>query len=69
MPTYILCSSLTAGRRQTLHTQPRSDDRGQSGDRRIWMQAVGQYATLGIYDFVTIIERRITRRSPTCRSI
>ena len=56
MPTYILCSSLTAEGGQTLHTTP---DRMIEVNREIaefGCKLVGQYATLGIYDFVTIIE-------------
>ena len=56
MPTYILCSSLTAEGGQTLHTTP---DRMIEVNREITefgCKLVGQYATLGIYDFVTIIE-------------
>jgi uncharacterized protein with GYD domain len=56
MPTYILCSSLTAEGGQTLHTNP---DRMIEVNREIaefGCKLVGQYATLGIYDFVTIIE-------------
>ena len=56
MPTYILCSSLTAEGGQTLHTNP---DRMMEVNREIaelGCKLVGQYATLGIYDFVTIIE-------------
>ena len=56
MPTYILCSTLTAEGGQTLHGNP---DRMIEVNREITefgCKLVGQYATLGIYDFVTIID-------------
>jgi uncharacterized protein with GYD domain len=56
MPTYILCSTLTAEGGQTLHANP---DRMIEVNREITdfgCKVVNQYATLGIYDFVTIVE-------------
>src|SRR4029453_14454864 len=53
MPTYILCSSLTAEGGQTLHTTP---DRMIEVNREIaefGCKLVGQYAPLGTCGFVT----------------
>ena len=56
MPTYILCSSLTAEGGQTLHTTPYRMIEVNREIAEFGCKLVGQYATLGIYDFVTIIE-------------
>ncbi|MGE0669201.1 MAG: GYD domain-containing protein [Sphingomonadales bacterium] len=56
MPTYILCSSLTSLGGETLHANP---DRMLQVNREIadfGCKLIGQYATLGVYDFVTIVE-------------
>jgi uncharacterized protein with GYD domain len=56
MPTYILLSTLTPEGSQTLHTNP---DRLEEVNKEIadfGCKVVGQYATLGSYDFVSIIE-------------
>ncbi len=56
MPTYILLSTLTSEGSQTLHKNP---DRLEEVNKEITdfgCKVVGQYATLGSYDFVSIIE-------------
>ena len=56
MPSYVLLSSLTPEGRQTLHKNP---DRMEEVNREITdfgCKVVGQYAVLGLYDFVTIVE-------------
>jgi len=56
MPTYILLSNLTPIGRQTLHQSP---DRLEAVNKEIaefGCKVVGQYAVLGQYDFVSIIE-------------
>ncbi len=56
MPTYILLSSLTPEGRQTLHRNP---DRLEEVNKEIadfGCKVVAQYAVLGPYDFVSIIE-------------
>lgn len=56
MPTYILLSTLTPEGSQTLHKNP---DRLEEVNKEITnfgCKVVGQYATLGPYDFVSIIE-------------
>jgi uncharacterized protein with GYD domain len=56
MPTYILLSSLTPEGRQTLHGNP---DRMEEVNKEIadfGCKVIAQYAVLGQYDFVTIVE-------------
>ena len=56
MPNYILLSTLTPDGRQTLHSNP---DRLEEVNREIedfGCKIVAQYAVLGPYDFVTIVE-------------
>lgn len=56
MPTYILLSTLTPEGSQTLHKNP---DRLEEVNKEITnfgCKVIGQYATLGLYDFVSIIE-------------
>ncbi len=56
MPTYILCSALTSQGGETLHANP---DRMLQVNKEIGdfgCKLVAQYATLGIYDFITIVE-------------
>jgi uncharacterized protein with GYD domain len=56
MPTYILLSTLTPEGRRTLHSDP---DRMEQVNKEIadfGCKVVAQYAVLGNYDFVTIVE-------------
>ena len=56
MPTYILLSTLTPEGRQTLHKNP---DRLEQVNKEIadfGCKVVAQYAVLGSYDFVSIVE-------------
>jgi len=56
MSTYILLSTLTPEGRQTLHRNP---DRMEEVNKEIadfGCKVVAQYAVLGSYDFVSIIE-------------
>jgi uncharacterized protein with GYD domain len=56
MPTYVLLSTLTPEGRQTLHKNP---DRLEAVNKEIGefgCKVVAQYAVLGAYDFVTIVE-------------
>jgi len=56
MPTYILMSSLTAEGGRTLHANP---DRMVAVNKEIaefGCKVVGQYAILGPWDFITIVE-------------
>lgn len=56
MPTYVLLSTLTPEGSQTLHKNP---DRLEQVNKEIadfGCRVVTQYAVLGLYDFVTVIE-------------
>ncbi len=56
MPTYILLSTLTAEGRQTLHKNP---DRLEQVNKEIadfGCKVVAQYAVLGAYDFISIVD-------------
>src|SRR5246127_5341245 len=56
MPTYILLSTLTPEGRRTLHSDP---DRLEQVNKEITdfgCKVSAQYAVLGGYDFVTIVE-------------
>ena len=56
MPSYVLLSSLTPEGGQTLHAHP---ERLAEVNREIGefgCKVVAQYATLGPYDFVTVVE-------------
>jgi uncharacterized protein with GYD domain len=56
MPRYILLSSLTTEGRKTIHQHP---ERMRAVDEEIQTfgcKVVDQYAVLGPYDFVTIVE-------------
>lgn len=56
MPSYILLSTITAQGDRTLHSNP---ERIAEVDREISQfgcKVVAQYAVLGEYDFVTIVE-------------
>ena len=56
MPTYILLSTLTPEGSQTLHKNP---ERLEEVNREIadfGCKVVTQYAVLGAYDFVTIVD-------------
>ncbi len=56
MPTYILLSTLTPEGRETLHKDP---DRLEAVNREMTefgCKVISQYALLGLYDFITIVE-------------
>jgi uncharacterized protein with GYD domain len=56
MPTYVLLSTLTPEGRQTMHKDP---DRMEQVNKEIadfGCRVLFQYALLGPYDFVTVIE-------------
>ena len=56
MPLYVLLSTLTPEGRETLHKNP---DRLQAVDKEIealGCKVISQYALLGAYDFITVID-------------
>lgn len=56
MPVYILLSRLTPEGRQTLHRNPDRLDEVNLEIKDFGCKVLGQYAVLGAYDFVTILE-------------
>jgi len=56
MPTYILLSTLTPEGRQTLHRSPERLEEVNREITEFGCKVVAQYAVLGSYDFVSIIE-------------
>jgi uncharacterized protein with GYD domain len=56
MPTYILLSRLTPEGRRTLHSDPDRLDEVNQEISDFGCQVVAQYAVLGSYDFITVIE-------------
>ncbi len=56
VPTYVLLSTLTPEGRETLHKDP---DRMEAVNREMTefgCKVISQYALLGLYDFLTIVE-------------
>ena len=56
MPTYILLSTLTPEGRQTLHKDPDRMEQVNKEIAEFGCKVISQYAVLGQYDFITIIE-------------
>jgi len=56
MPTYILLSSLTPEGSQTLHNDPERLDAVNKEIAEFGCKVVTQYAVLGGYDFVSIVD-------------
>lgn len=56
MPTYVLLSTLTPEGRQTLHKNPDRLEEVNKEIEELGCKVVSQYAVLGGYDFVTVLE-------------
>ena len=56
MPTYILLSTLTAEGRKTVKSKPERIREVNKEIEAFGAKVLGQYAVLGPYDFVTIVE-------------
>jgi uncharacterized protein with GYD domain len=56
MPTYILLSTLTDEGARTLKQNPKRLQEVNKELEKFGAKVVGQYATLGPYDFVSVIE-------------
>jgi uncharacterized protein with GYD domain len=56
MPTYVLLSTLTSEGRQTLHKNPDRLEEVNKEIEEFGCKIVSQYALLGQYDFISIIE-------------
>ena len=56
MPTYILLSTLTPEGRMTLHSNPDRLDEVNQEIEDFGCKVVAQYAVLGLYDFISVID-------------
>ena len=56
MPTYILLSTLTTEGRKTLHKHPERVSAVNEEMLAFGCKVLDQYAVLGGYDFITIVE-------------
>jgi len=56
VPTYVLLSSLTPEGRQTLHAHPDRVNAVNDEIHAFGCKVIDQYAVLGPYDFVTVVE-------------
>ncbi len=56
MPTYILLSTLTSEGRKTIKERPERIKEVNKEIEKFGAKVVEQYATLGKYDFVNIVE-------------
>ena len=56
MPTYILLSNLTEGGAKTLKAKPKRLQEVNKEIERFGAKVTAQYAVLGPYDFVSIVE-------------
>ncbi len=56
MPTYILLTTLTPEGSRTLHKRPERLEEVNREIEEFGCKVIGQYAVLGQYDFVSIVE-------------
>ncbi len=56
MPTYVLLTTLTATGRETLHKHPQRMMEVNAEITNLGCKLIAQYALLGQYDFLNIIE-------------
>ncbi len=56
MPKYVLLSTLTTEGRQTMHAHPERLEAVNKEIEELGCHVRSQYAVLGVYDFVTIVE-------------
>lgn len=56
MPTYILLSTLTPEGRKTMHKDPDRMEQVNQEIAEFGCKVVAQYAVLGLYDFISVIE-------------
>jgi uncharacterized protein with GYD domain len=56
MPTYVMLTNLTPEGVRTLKNNPNRVSEVNKEVEQIGAKVLGQYATLGRYDFVTIVE-------------
>ena len=68
MPVYILLSTLTVQGVQTLKSNPDRLRAVNQDVEELGCKVLHQWATLGEFDFVNVVERLTPRRSRACRS-
>jgi uncharacterized protein with GYD domain len=56
MPTYVMLTNLTADGVKTLKSNPTRVNEVNKEVEHLGVKVLAQYATLGQYDFVTIVE-------------
>jgi uncharacterized protein with GYD domain len=56
MPTYVMLTNLTADGIRTLKNNPGRVAEVNSEVEQIGAKVIAQYATLGQYDFITVVE-------------
>jgi len=56
VPTYVMLSSLTPEGGQTLHSHPERMEQVNKEISEFGCKVVSQYALLGVYDFLTVVE-------------
>jgi uncharacterized protein with GYD domain len=56
MPRYILLSTLTTHGRQSLHSRPERLVEVDEEVEKMGVKVIAQYAVLGPYDFISIVE-------------
>jgi len=56
MPTYVMLTNLTAEGVRTLKNNPGRIDEVNREVEQMGVKVVSQYATLGQYDFITVVE-------------
>jgi uncharacterized protein with GYD domain len=56
MPVYVLLTTLTSDGSQTLHSNPQRVAAVDKEVEEFGCKVLSQYAVLGAYDFVTVIE-------------
>ncbi len=56
MPTYILLSTLTPEGRKTIKEKPERIGEVNKETEALGIKVISQYAVLGFYDFVNIVE-------------
>jgi len=64
MPVYLMLTTLTDEGRKTIKEKPSRIKQVNKEVEKMGVKILSQYALLGAYDFVNILELLITRPSP-----
>ena len=68
MPTYIMLTRLTSDGVKTLKNNPSRVQEVNKEVEQLGVKVLNQWATLGEYDFVSVVEAPDERRWPSSRS-